>query len=131
MYELCCRPLAPMSSLLFFVSSVLIYDSVVWNNLYHDAYTDLCVFLIIFSSHFHLEDDIIKLNISSFNPRLGESVSKVILFVVRNAMFCFALEVGFDHIVAEKCYSPVPVLTALLRSLEIDWDQPDCTGWYS
>lgn len=42
----------------------------------------------------------------------------------------FVLEVWVNSIVAKTPYSLVLAQTAVLRSSEINWSQPDCPGWY-
>lgn len=35
-----------------------------------------------------------------------------------------------ENIVAKTRYSPVLAYAAVVRSLEVDWDQPSCLRWY-
>lgn len=66
-------------------------------------------------------ENIIKLNIYGFYPRMRELVYEVLLFALPCAMVWLVLKTGVDHIVAETRYWPVLTHMGVLRSSEIDW----------
>lgn len=76
----------------------------------------------------HLENELVKLNISGFDSHMRGSVYKEILFSLSDSFVRFALDVGVDCIVAETRYSSVLANRVVPRSSEISWNQLDCPG---
>lgn len=131
-YEPCRAPMVPTACYFPTLLCVLIDKSGGWQTLYCATLTDHSVMVLtMILRHDHCAEDIIKLNIPSFDPRMWESVYKDVLFLLQDAVARFLLVAGVDHIVAQTRYSPVIAHKAVLRSSKIDWANPDCMGWYS
>lgn len=76
-------------------------------------------------------DEVLKKTSFGFIYRIRQIDYKGVFISFPDPVASFALEAGVKNTVAMTCYSPVLAHMAVLRSSKIDWDHPDCSGWYS
>lgn len=83
-----------------------------------------------FLPRFHPNGEKTKIVFFDFEPQMCENVHNGVLFLLQEAVVCFAFETGMDNIGAGTRYAPVLFHSAMLRSSEIDRDQSCCPSYH-
>lgn len=133
-YDLCLVFLVPTISLLSYALNVFFNNLSCARKLYRTVACDHCVMVVMdILQLVHPTDEKEKMGYFGFESWPRENFYNevlLVLFMLKDTVVIFALEVELKNIFARSNYSAVFAHRAVLRLAEVDCNQLKCFGWY-